>query len=243
MQSKNVVIKKDCHSRVSLSEIFLIPNRGSNLIYRLGVSPTEAESKPWNICHTADKLSGLDPTYKGCRGFTLIEFLVVVLIIGILAAVALPQYQKAVEKSQASQALILLKALSVACDSYYLEHGIHASSFSQLDFALPWTETELGGTFAIDDTRSNGEWSIQLYNSLEKKLGSSITIQIERIKGKYRGAGFSISRLPSEAHKPTCYERKRYGYSFQLSPGEYCIKLFHAVGVQNGTNTRSYPLP
>lgn len=67
----------------------------------------------------------------------MIELLVVVLIIGILSAVALPQYQKAVQKSRISNALVLLRALKDAEERHYLASGEYTLDWEALDVALP----------------------------------------------------------------------------------------------------------
>lgn len=71
------------------------------------------------------------------KAFTLIELLVVVLIIGILSAVALPQYEKAVRKTRIAEAKIILKKLTEAQDVYFLSNNELPPSFTSVS---SWNE-------------------------------------------------------------------------------------------------------
>ena len=64
--------------------------------------------------------------------FTLIELLVVVLIIGILASIALPQYQVAVMKSRYATLKNITKSLALAEEVYYLANGVYTDNFEEL---------------------------------------------------------------------------------------------------------------
>ena len=61
--------------------------------------------------------------YRAQKGFTLIELMIVVAIIGILAAIALPAYQNYVARSQVSEAVTLASGLRVAVQEYWQTEG------------------------------------------------------------------------------------------------------------------------
>ncbi len=65
-------------------------------------------------------------------GFTLIEVLLVVVIIGILAAVAVPQLTGRVKQAQVARAKADIKAIKLALDMYELDNGEYPSSLSAL---------------------------------------------------------------------------------------------------------------
>ncbi len=90
------------------------------------------------LCSRTDKEKSVwaaTPIRAFGRGFTLVELLVVVLVIGVLAAIALPAYNRSVQKSRMSDALNVLDIAASKQQANYVAGEGYASSFN--DLSLP----------------------------------------------------------------------------------------------------------
>jgi type IV pilus assembly protein PilA len=94
------------------------------------------------------------------QGFTLIELMIVVAIIGILAAVAIPAYQDYIARSQASEGATLLAGMKTPIAEYYLSNG-----------AVP-SITDLGSVTTSGQYVSSVTASSNVYTATFKPAGS-----------------------------------------------------------------------
>ena len=66
------------------------------------------------------------------KGFTLVEIMIVVVIIGLLAAMAIPAFQKVRSSSQDKAVLNNMRQLGAAADQYFLEFGTSGAQLTSL---------------------------------------------------------------------------------------------------------------
>lgn len=71
------------------------------------------------------------------KGFTLIELIFAVVIIGILAALAIPRFSNTLEKSRTAEAVNILETLRNAQEVYKLENLAYAADLNVLDVTIP----------------------------------------------------------------------------------------------------------
>ncbi|HGG8674672.1 TPA: pilin [Neisseria meningitidis] len=87
------------------------------------------------------------------KGFTLIELMIVIAIVGILAAVALPAYQDYTARAQVSEAILLAEGQKSAVTEYYLNHGIWPGGNSDAGVA---SSSKIKGKYVKEVEVKNG---------------------------------------------------------------------------------------
>ncbi|EMU2149796.1 pilin, partial [Neisseria gonorrhoeae] len=87
------------------------------------------------------------------KGFTLIELMIVIAIVGILAAVALPAYQDYTARAQVSEAILLAEGQKSAVTEYYLNNGIWPANNGDAGVA---SASDIKGKYVESVTVTNG---------------------------------------------------------------------------------------
>ncbi|MGZ9197056.1 MAG: type IV pilin protein [Candidatus Deferrimicrobiaceae bacterium] len=123
---------------------------------------------------------------KGKKGFTLIELMIVVAIIGILAAIAIPNFLKFQAKSKQSEAKSNLGAIFTGETSYFGENNSYAN-FAAINWSpsgTPRYRFTLAGNGSVDNIVRVGntgtiadpaQWTSNLNNQLESDGVTAMT--------------------------------------------------------------------
>ncbi|HGO8142748.1 TPA: pilin [Neisseria meningitidis] len=133
------------------------------------------------------------------KGFTLIELMIVIAIVGILAAVALPAYQDYTARAQVSEAILLAEGQKSAVTEYYLNHGIWPANNSSAGVA---TSADIKGKYVKSVEVNNGVVTAEMKSSgVNKEIqGKKLSLWAKRQAGSVKWfCGQPVQRAKADA--------------------------------------------
>ena len=114
-------------------------------------------------------------TYRAQKGFTLIELMIVVAIIGILAAIALPAYQNYTARAQASEGMTLLAGLRTLAAEEFYATGNWPANARLLELGGVLVSEYVSGVVSTPDDPDGGELQATMRNISGQPDGAFIT--------------------------------------------------------------------
>ncbi|MGG5186704.1 pilin [Neisseria meningitidis] len=119
------------------------------------------------------------------KGFTLIELMIVIAIVGILAAVALPAYQDYTARAQVSEAILLAEGQKSAVTEYYLNHGEWPANNSSAGVA---SSSTIKGKYVKEVTVAKGVITAEMLSSgVNKEIqGKKLSLWAKRQDGSVK---------------------------------------------------------
>ena len=116
---------------------------------------------------------------KKQQGFTLIELMIVVAVIGVLSAIAIPQYQKYVAKAEGAAALSTLTGLKTNAEAFTVENGTFPKTANYAEVGTPSSAL---GVISYPDTATDGSGKILFTFTTNKvsPLNSKVKIALKR---------------------------------------------------------------
>ncbi|HGO7230913.1 TPA: pilin, partial [Neisseria meningitidis] len=128
------------------------------------------------------------------KGFTLIELMIVIAIVGILAAVALPAYQDYTARAQVSEAILLAEGQKSAVTEYYLNHGTWPKNNTSAGVA---SSSTIKGKYVKEVTVANGVITATMLSSgVNKEIqGKKLSLWAKRQDGSVKWfCGLPVTR-------------------------------------------------
>ncbi|HFA1819444.1 TPA: pilin, partial [Neisseria gonorrhoeae] len=120
------------------------------------------------------------------KGFTLIELMIVIAIVGILAAVALPAYQDYTARAQVSEAILLAEGQKSAVTEYYLNNGEWPENNASAGVASP--PSDIKGKYVESVTVEKGVVTAKMKPSgVNKEIqGKKLSLWAKRENGSVK---------------------------------------------------------
>ena len=119
--------------------------------------------------------------YRKMRGVTFIEIMIVVVLIGIMASIAYPNYRQFVARAKRTEARAALLKIATNQERFYLQNNSYTTDMMQLGFPVSAAFISDSDSYSISVTAANANnfTAVATYQRFDDEADKCLTFQID----------------------------------------------------------------